>query len=551
VCIISSALLAFNHQQIFFREKLIDRIDKIRIGFCDVASPTNSRSLIAAIIPANTVSGHKVPTITFEGGDVRDLLLWTGVANSLSIDFLVRKKIALTVSYTIMDSLPFPRDVSVVSGADAIIKKVFRLCAVGDDMEELRQAAVRDGVVPASVRVEEDPDHRARLERLIHSIEVGCIGQLLGSLVGAALIERSSLPATRWEFASLVKAACLAHDIGHPPFGHAGEEAVRGWVSKRAERDPELTSLPPDQLNDPLQFEGNAQGFRILTKLENHLGDGGLQLTYATLGTGMKYPWGVAAERNGTRKKFGFFQSEKAYANEVAGELGLIPEVGGGWCRHPLAYLVEAADDICYAIIDLEDGIDMGSFTFGEFNELLKPLLADSPWEHHSEYAHIADIEALKIGYLRGRTIMLLANECVEEFLKHEEELLAGSYKGSLIEKVPHGYVVAGAKEIGRDRVYHHPRKQYAEIAAFEIIEGLLDEFRDALIDVQRNGTEASFKSRRMHRLMGDRHTNLALTTYESFMGVCDFVSGMTDRFALGMYRQVKGIALGRMTPTP
>ena len=386
--------------------------------------------------------------------------------------------------------------------------------------------------------------------RLIHSVEVGCIGQALGSLVGAELSKRADFPATQADFASLVKAACLAHDIGHPPFGHAGEEAVRAWTAKRISSDNQLGSvLSSAQAEDLRQYEGNAQGFRILTKLENHRDDGGLQLTYATLGAGMKYPWGVDAERN-TKRKFGFFQSEKNYAEDVANELGLLAVRGGGWCRHPLAYLVEAADDICYALIDLEDGIDMGSFRFEEFEELLSPMLQVRAG-HAEEYAQAAKFEFQKVSYLRSKAIFVLTLECVEEFRAHEAKFLRGAYEGSLVDAVPHSELIKRAKEIGRTRIYHHPRKQYAEIAAFQIVDGLLEEFTNAFLDVQANGDKASFKSNRMHRLMGDRHHNTTLTEYDCLMGLCDFVTGMTDRFAVGCYRQVKGVALGGMTPTP
>jgi dGTPase len=230
--------------------------------------------------------------------------------------------------------------------------------------------------------------------------------------------------------------------------------------------------------------------------------------------------------------------------------LGLIVNSEGGWCRHPLAYLVEAADDICYAIIDLEDGIDMGSFGFNEYEELLKPLL-EVHGHHKEEYARVAKLDYQKTSYLRSKAILVLTKECVKEFLDHEEELLAGTYQGGLLEHVPHAGVIKQAKKQGYDRVYHHPRKQYAEIAAFEIIEGLLDEFLEAVLDVRERGDKASFKSHRMHRLMGDRHANVALPPYELFMGLCDFITGMTDRFAVGVFRQVRGIALGSMTPIP
>jgi dGTPase len=348
-----------------------------------------------------------------------------------------------------------------------------------------------------------------------------------------------------------VKAACLAHDIGHPPFGHAGEEAVRAWTSKRLGTETKFSSaLPEAQAEDLRQYEGNAQGFRILTKLENHRDDGGLQLTYASLGAGMKYPWGVDAERN-TKRKFGFFQSEKMYAEDVANELGLLAVRGGGWCRHPLAYLVEAADDICYAVIDLEDGIDMGSYSFEEFEKLLSPVLQVREG-HAEEYVRVAIFEFQKVSYLRSKALLALSTECVKEFLENENKLLQGTYEGSLVQAVPHAELIKDAKAIGRTRIYHHPRKQYAEIAAFQIIDGLLDEFTDAVLDVRGNGDGASFKSHRMHRLMGDRHLGTPSSSpYECLMGICDFVTGMTDRFATGCYRQVKGIALGSMTPTP
>ncbi len=150
----------------------------------------------------------------------------------------------------------------------------------------------------------------------------------------------------------------------------------------------------------------------------------------------MKYPWGVDAERN-KKRKFGFFQSEKDYAEDVANELGLLPVRGGGWCRHPLAYLVEAADDICYALIDLEDGVEMGSFGFKEFEELLSPMLKIQPG-HSEEYARVAKFEFQKISYLRSKAIFTLTLECVEEFLAHEAELLSGAYEGSLVDEVPH-----------------------------------------------------------------------------------------------------------------
>jgi dGTPase len=237
--------------------------------------------------------------------------------------------------------------------------------------------------------------------RLIHSVEVGCIGQALGQLIAKELVERHKLQVTRQDFGCLLRAACLAHDIGHPPFGHAGDYAIRNWFDKCL---PESLrkEISDAHLQDLREWEGNAQSFRILTQLENYRGNGGLQLTCATLATGMKYPWGVNSKQN-TKSKFGYFQAEQNYATEIAEEVKLIPISSGGWCRHPLAYVVEAADDICYSIADLEDGIVMGSFDFATYEELLKPFLKIGD-DYSIEYARVAESQAQKMLYSRVRT---------------------------------------------------------------------------------------------------------------------------------------------------
>jgi dGTPase len=210
----------------------------------------------------------------------------------------------------------------------------------------------------------------------------------------------------------------------------------------------------------------------------------------------MKYPWGVDVARNKT-KKFGFFQSEAAYAAEIANKIGLLPEKGGGWCRHPLAYVVEAADDICYSIIDLEDSIIIRSFDFHRFEELLKPFLKGDV-DHSKEYEEVAKTDWQKISYLRSKAIGSLVKQCVQEFLNNEDKLLAGEYAGSLVDNVPGDAVVKTAKALGLREVFEHEKKQYAEIASFEILDGLLSEFTAAYLDVKKDEAKASLKSRRM-----------------------------------------------------
>ncbi|MGL6250217.1 MAG: dGTP triphosphohydrolase, partial [Billgrantia desiderata] len=206
--------------------------------------------------------------------------------------------------------------------------------------------------------------------RLTHSLEVGCVGRSLGMIVGELLRERLPKWITPADLGVIVQAACLGHDIGNPPFGHAGEYAIRDWF-KRAEADGSglLEGLSERERADLLTYEGNAQGFRIVTQIEYNQFRGGMRLTAATLGTLLKYPWTV--EHGGSAGKFGCYQSERPLLEDVTRCLGLLPRGEGRWCRHPLAWLVEAADDICYALLDLEDGLEMGILRFEEVAEVL------------------------------------------------------------------------------------------------------------------------------------------------------------------------------------
>ena len=220
--------------------------------------------------------------------------------------------------------------------------------------------------------------------RLTHSLEVSCVGRTLGIRVGERLQQRQLLPDTvsATDLGDIVQSACLAHDIGNPPFGHTGERAIRAWFQERGQRF--LAMLAPEQQSDLTFFEGNAQGFRIITKSEYHQYDGGMRLTYATLATFLKYPWLSidATDSNGASSKpgkYSAFVSEADAFREVAAATGLREIAPGRFCRHPLAYLMEAADDFCYAIIDLEDGLEMDLLHWDEVYALLQPALPDTP----------------------------------------------------------------------------------------------------------------------------------------------------------------------------
>jgi dGTPase len=373
------------------------------------------------------------------------------------------------------------------------------------------------------------------------------VGQTLGTLVGSEIVHRYKLEDFKGEdFGSIVQAACLAHDIGNPPFGHIGEEAIREWFNKAKNYEILLKEeMAVEEISDLQRFDGNAQGFRILTQTENYESNGGLQLTFATLATLIKYPW-PSTHQNANKSKFGFFQSEYCYIEKIVEEVGLLPTRDGAWCRHPLAYLVEAADDICYAIIDLEDGIDMGALSFSRYEESLNCYLKHDRdyknWE--GDYKNINNL-AHKISYLRSKAITKLIEETSKLWLDHEIEILGGNFEGGLLDKVS---FIQDAKDIAANDIFQHPRKIYIEIASYKILHGLLDAFSEAVLRRKENG---SAKSKRLFTLMGEGAPKDDYSPYETLLKVIDFVSGMTDRFALGMYRQLDGISLGGMTPAP
>lgn len=215
--------------------------------------------------------------------------------------------------------------------------------------------------------------------RLVHSLEVSCVGRTLGTLVGERLSLERALPAGIFssDIGTLVQVGCLAHDIGNPPFGHAGEYAIRDWFANNQEKYAE--GLTEHEKTDLTLFEGNAQGFRVLTRLENFLDAGGLRLTFASLGTFSKYPWASITEAASERRKFGVFHDDLPQFERVMKALNIPEKSDRCWVRHPLVYLVEAADDICYALLDLEDGCEMKLLRYQEARDIFVELGGESP----------------------------------------------------------------------------------------------------------------------------------------------------------------------------
>lgn len=377
--------------------------------------------------------------------------------------------------------------------------------------------------------------------RLTHSLEVSSVGRSLGKRTGEVLMQRHpdlKQQFSLFDFGAIVAAAALAHDVGNPPFGHAGEDALSDYFRKRPNWRKEVSD---NQWQDLISFEGNAQGFRIL----NQSGSG-LRLTLATLGAFTKYPcpshFPTRDVAKKSQKKYGYFESERGLFGEVAKALELHPSGTGAWCRHPLAFLVEAADDICYSIIDLEDGCNLGLITFEETVELLAPILGE-----RLDRAKLRKDESLnkKLGTLRALAIGELIDDCTRIFLDHETGVLDGTFDGALTDL---GTFQKPLKEISRhsvERIYRARHVVEIEAAGHEVLPGLLDEFITAG-RVLRSG-EKSRKYLNLSLLLPPEVRNAireAPDTYMLSRFVIDFVSGLTDKHALNLYRKIKGMSL-------
>jgi dGTPase len=390
------------------------------------------------------------------------------------------------------------------------------------------------------------PDSDYVRTRLTHSIEVASVGRSLGAAVGQTIIDRhlKGEDYTAADFGHIVSAACLAHDIGNPPFGHFGENIIRHWFARKANETDIFSGLSDAEKADFLGFEGNAQGFRVLNRLQNIREKGGLRLTYATLGTFTKYPRAsiVRTPRSADdgARKFGFFQSERDVFRELADEIGLVPiEHGAYWCRHPLAYLVEAADDICYLIIDLEDGFKLGRISFEDAESRLISLAGGKP----AHYGSTRD-ESDRIGYLRAKAIGRLVNDTAQVFIDNEEALGHGTFKGNLLEKTEAAPILVDIYKLAHARLFRHPERLQAELGGAEILTTLLDAYVTAFLEKQEaKGEDATIspKSEVLLQLLPEQAVT-ATSRYEGLLSITDFVSGMTDSYALTQFRRLRGL---------
>ena len=380
-----------------------------------------------------------------------------------------------------------------------------------------------------------------------HSLEVSCVGRSLGNDVAKAILARrpelqdSYLP----EIGSIVSAACLAHDLGNPPFGHSGERAISTFFSEGKglalkEKQPDGEQLTPAQWEDLTHFEGNANAFRLLTHQFEGRRKGGFVLTYSTLASIVKYPF--SSSLAGQKSKFGFFTTEEESFRRIAEELGM-KQLNGSplkYARHPLVYLVEAADDICYQMMDIEDAHKLKILTTQETQDLLLAYFPDERKAHILDTLKIVSDTNEQIAYLRSSVIGLLIGECTRAFLDNEVQILEGEFEGSLIKHITERPAAAyqHCAEVSFKKIYRSRDVLDIELAGFRIISTLLE----LMIDAVRS-PEKAYSQLLINRVSG-QYNMKATALYERIQAVLDYISGMTDVFALDLYRKINGNSL-------
>lgn len=395
--------------------------------------------------------------------------------------------------------------------------------------------------------------------RLTHSLEVASVGRSLGKAVGDAIADKhfagndDAATFYRHELQSVVASACLAHDIGNPPFGHSGEDAIRTFFKELQgdERKTLVEALTPNQLADFEKFEGNAAAFRVLTHHFNEADEGGYRLTFATLASIVKYPC-ISAEGFNKKtgkvatKKSGFFDSELDTFRQIAEALH-IPKLEGFsevYARHPFVFLVEAADDICYRIIDLEDAHRLGILSLERFKELFLPF-----FQHEHDYNSVAYVERKlaaitddnqQVQFIRAKWIGLMVQKLTAAFLGREAALLDGTLEDSLLDCLDewNRKLIGDINGFSVQHVYSYKSVLEIEVAGYHVIGGLLKAFVGAVLLPKQS------RSAKLLQLVPKQFPIGSVSLYNDVQSIVDFIAGMTDLYALDLYRKITGISI-------
>lgn len=400
--------------------------------------------------------------------------------------------------------------------------------------------------------------------RLTHSLEVSCVGRSLGSLAGRH-IARNLLSESQteiklfyeYELSSVVAAACLAHDVGNPAFGHSGEKAISNYFIQNTDHMIEGRSLSSyfsqSEWSDLCNFEGNANAFRILTRHYEGKSIGGLQLTYTTLASILKYPCSSTAvdKRQVHRKKYGFFSNDANLFEEIAKETHMIPNSESGvisYSRHPFVYLVEAADDICYRVIDLEDAHRLRIFTTKDTEELLQGVIADLRKKDDSldditeKSSYLKDTNE-KIAYLRSKVINALALRTTEVFIENSGSIISGNYNSSLIDEIqPYSTHLQEIQRQSVAKIYNHPSVVEVELAGYTVMSELLSLFVPAVL-----ADRPTPHQQKLLMLIPEQYgIKYDGSAFENTLSLVDYLAGMTDAYAIELYRKLKGIEIAR-----
>lgn len=380
--------------------------------------------------------------------------------------------------------------------------------------------------------------------RLTHSLEVSVVGRSLGRIIGKAVLEKyPQLKKTHGyqsnDFGAIVAAASLAHDIGNPPFGHSGEKAIGNYfLNGNGKRFK--SQLSKKEYQDLIDFEGNANGFKILSETKNGV-EGGLRLSYATLGAFMKYPKESLPKKpslNISDKKYGVFQSEKDFFLEVANELGLQNKGDRkdiSFSRHPLAFLVEAADDICYTIIDFEDGINLGLIDEEFALEYLIKLVKDNI--NTIKYNSLKK-SSDRLAYLRSLAINTLVTEASSVFINNEEAILNGKFTTSLLDKSNYKAQVDDIIKISIQKIYKSNNVIDKEIAGYKILNTLLEVFTNS-VENYKTGVTTQFDQLILNDLILGNPDDFS--TYQYLIETCNYISRLTDSNAMLNFQKING----------